>query len=73
MKFCRSVLVVHFLYEIAYNKAGWQESDNRKPIWVIELKGVVGIKKKNVDFSVKEICAHRTICNNACGFYDLWM
>lgn len=70
MRPSRNAFVVHLLYEIARNKTDWQERDGRKPIWVIELKGVVDIIEKDVDFSVKEICTHRAIRNNACGFYD---
>ena len=70
MRPSRNAFVVHLLYKIARNKTDWQERDGRKPIWVIELKGVVGIIEKNVNLSVKEICAHRAIRNNACCFYD---
>ena len=70
MKPSRNTFVVQFLYEIACDKTDGEESDGRKPIWVIEMKRVIGIKEEDVNLSVKEICAHRAIRNNACCFYD---
>jgi hypothetical protein len=58
---------------VACNKTDWQECDDRKPIWVIEMKRVIGIKEEDVNLSVKEICAHRAISNKARYFNDQGM